>query len=96
MKRGRKPKNTQMHENNTLPPTVQGDIIKVSLEITRVSNGYIVRNIEPGTKEGIMVFNGAEGHRLVSGHVLNLAIADMKEGEIINFSSQVEYTKKQS
>lgn len=104
MKRGRKPKNEKMGDakehvlknaSQSLPQAEEGDSIKISLEITRVSNGYIVKNIEPDTKAGIMVFNGQDAHRMISSHVFSLAMADMKEGEVINFSSQLQYIKKQ-
>lgn len=84
----------QVHDNTKLPAAQQGDKIIISLEITRVSNGFIVKNIEPGTKAGVMVFNGANAHQLATGHVLNLALIDMKEGEVINFSSQMEFSVK--
>lgn len=79
-----------------LPPTQEGDKIGVSFEITKVFNGYIVKNTMPDTPPSTMVFNGDKGHQLATGYVLDLAIVNMKEGEIINFSSQLEYVKKQS
>lgn len=96
MKRGRPPKNNTMQQNdaNKLPPSNEGDVIKVALEITRVSNGFILKNINPQTPEGTMVFNGADGHRTVAAHVLMLALADMKEGEILNYESGITYVKK--
>lgn len=97
MQRGRPPKNKAMQQQSEvkkLPHTEEGDVIKITLEMQRVSNGFIITNKEPDTKAGIMVFNGPEAHRTLAAHVLLLALADMKEGEIIDFSSQMTFTKK--
>lgn len=101
MKRGRPPKNKSMDTKHILTDTGQklptmheGDAVSLTLEIQRVSNGYIITNKEPDTKAGVMVFNGQEAHRMLVGHVLNLALPDMKEGEVVVFSSQLTYTKK--
>lgn len=98
MTRGRPKKNIpmpQQEDKRRLPAAEQGDVINMHLEITRVTNGYIVKNADPeAPDENVMVFNGENAHRMVSGHVFGLAVTDMKPGETINFNSQLTYTKK--
>lgn len=97
MPRGRPPKNKNMQpqtDTKKLPVTGQGDAISLKLEITRVTNGYIIKGWDETGKESLMVFNGQESHRSVAAHALTLALADMKQGEIIDFNSTMTYTKK--
>lgn len=80
---------------NELPPTNEGDIISITLEITKVNNGFIVKNNDSAANKIVtMVFNGEQAHKLVSGYVLDLAIPNMQEGEIIIFGSTITYQKK--
>lgn len=99
MKRGRPTKKTepmqqQSNDANPFSNMEEGDKVNSAFQIERVSNGYIIVNKLPGTKTGVMVFNGKDGHNLVIGHILALALVQMKEGEIITFNSQLEYNKK--
>jgi hypothetical protein len=97
MARGRPPKNKYMLQQTDvtkLPVMEQGDVITLHLEISRVSNGYIVKGWDESGKESLMVFNGQDPHRSVTGHVLDLALADMQPGEIITYNSKMTYTKK--
>jgi len=98
---GRRPKNwqpkmeqQQIKINSQLPDTDQGDVIGLKLEITRVNNGFIVKGWKENDVEDIMVFNGENMHRSVASHVLNLALPDMKYGEVILYESKITYTKK--
>lgn len=84
----------QQTDNTKLPHADEGDVIGLKLQITRVSNGYIIKGWKAGDVEEIMVYNGDNGHRAVAAHVLNLALPDMKYGEIIDYKSTITYTKK--
>ena len=95
---GRRPKNWQakmeQQVNNKLPPVEQGGVIILRLEITKANNGAIIKGLDAQGKESLMVFNGENSHRSAASWVLSLAIADMKEGEVIGFESKMTYTKK--
>ena len=84
----------QKNDITKLPQMNEGDAISLHLEITRVSNGFIVKGWKEGGQEDLMVFNGQESHRSVAGHALGLALSDMKQGEIIDFHSSMKYIKK--